>query len=267
MNSSRLWTSVLWMGMAANAITAQPANHSQPETALRAALEAGDAAFASFDNVAAMVAYSRALALDSTHYRALCKTALACVLVGIPAKDPSQEQCYLRAEKLARRCVALYPDSAESHFMLAMALGRVALKVGGKKKIMIAKEIKAEAERALALAPCHDGAMHILGRWHYELGHLSWVLRSFAKIAYGGLPPNGGNEAARAWFEKASACAPRLTIHHIWLAKTLIALKEYALAREHLQQCQSLKIVHWDDALHQENAQKLLAEIRNKKSQ
>ncbi len=266
MNSSRLLTSLLWVGIAVNAEEARPAKSGEPENAVLTALEAGDSAFALFNNTAALAAYRQALALDSTNYHVLRKTAVAYVLVGIPSKDPVQEQYYRLAEKLGRRCVTLYPDSATSHFVLAMALGRVALKVGGKKKVALAREIKAEAEAALALAPCHDGAMHVLGRWNYELGHLNWVMRSFAKIAYGGLPPSGGNEAARSWFEKACACDPRVPVHHFWLAKTLIDLKEYARAREHLQQCLSLQNVHWDDALHKQNAKKLLAEIKNKRS-
>jgi tetratricopeptide (TPR) repeat protein len=264
MNFSRLWIGFVLMRIAADGAAVRAEEPSHNGNAVMVALEAGDSAFAQFNNTAALAAYRRALALDSTNYRVLWKTVLAYVLVGIPSKDPVQEQYYRLAEKLGRRCVALYPDSATSHFILAMALGRVALKEGGKKKIALAKEIKAEAEHTLTLAPCHDGAMHVLGRWNYELGHLSWLMRSFAKIAYGGVPPSGGNQAARSWFERASACAPRLLIHHFWLGKTLVDLKEYALAREHLQKCLELQIVHWDDHLHQANARKLLAEIKKK---
>jgi len=263
MSASHLWMSLLWMGVAAGAET-RAGHGSEPERTLLAALATGDAAFAVFNNNAALAAYDRALALDSTNFRVLYKTTLTSVLVGIPAKDPEQSQYYFRAERLGRSLTALYPDSADSHFVLAMALGRVALKAGGKKKIALAREIKTEAEQALAIAPCHDGAMHILGRWNYELSHLSWIMRSFAKIAYGGLPSSGGNEAACAWFEKASVCAPHLLVHRLWLAKTLIDMKEYARARLYLQQCLELPIAHWDDTLHKEAAAKLLAEIQNK---
>jgi tetratricopeptide (TPR) repeat protein len=160
------------------------------------------------------------------------------------------------------RWLNLHPDSAESHFVLAMALGRVALQVGGKKKIELSKEIKSEAERTLALDSCHAGAMHILGRWHYELGNLSWVLKSFAKILYGGVPPSGGNEEARQWFEKAIGCDPRPPLHHLWRAKALLELKHDDLARENLEQCLRLAEVYWDDDQNKREAEKLLMKIK-----
>ncbi len=230
--------------------------------AVSAALQAGDEAYKRFDNVAALAAYNRALALDSSNYPALWKATRAYVDVGHATKDEEQKQNYQRAEKIARRCLALHPDSAESHFVLAMALGRVALQVGGKRKIEFSKEIKAEADRTLALDPCHDGAMHILGRWHYELANLSWILKSFAKILYGGVPPGGGRAEARQWFEKAIACDSRLPLHHLWLGKTLMELKEYDRARENFQKCVDLPDLYWDDSINKSEAEKLLLKIK-----
>ena len=50
MSISRLWMNLLWMGMAANAAATRPAD-SEPEIAVRAALQSGDAAFALFNNM------------------------------------------------------------------------------------------------------------------------------------------------------------------------------------------------------------------------
>ena len=160
------------------------------------AMRAGDAAFKVFDNKAAREAHGRAVAIDSSDYKALWKLARAYIDVGQAAKDAEQKQNYFMGEKIARRCVALHPDSAEGHFFLAVAVGRVALMVGGKKKIALSKEVKVEAEKALEINPNHDGAMHTLGRWNYELANLSWVLRTAAKIIYGGVPTGASNEEA-----------------------------------------------------------------------
>ncbi len=250
---------VILVLLSLNSALAQTAETRQDsEASLMTALRAGDEAYHRFDNVAALAAYQRALGLDSTDYQALWKATRAYVDVGHATKGDEQKQNYRLAEKLARRCLALHPDSVESHFVLAMALGRVALQVGGKKKIELSKEIKAEAERTLALDSCHNGAMHILGRWHYELGNLSWVLKSFAKVLYGGVPPSGGNEEARRWFEKAIACDPRSPLHYLWLGKTLLKLKEEKLARESLEKCVQLPPVYWDDDMNKREAEKLL---------
>lgn len=236
----------------------------QSSSSIAELLQTGDRAFAQFDNQSALAAYSKVVALDSSNYQGLWKLVRAHVDVGYGAKDKEQERHYFTAARVARRCVALYPDSVESHFFLAVALGRMALKVGGKQKIALSKEIKAEAERTLALDPQHDGAMHVLGRWNYELANLNWMLRAFAKVLYGGVPP-GGNEEAKAWFEKALVIEPNSPSHHLWLGETLIQLKQYEQARAHLQACMNLPSLLWDDAMNRKQAAKTLQEIEGKK--
>jgi len=235
------------------------------DSAFAAAMRAGDAAFKVFDNKAAREAYGRVVAIDSSNYEALWKSARAYIDVGQAAKEAEQKQNYFIGEKIARRCVALHPDSAEGHFFLAVAVGRVALMVGGKKKIALSREVKVEAEKALALNPKHDGAMHTLGRWNYELANLSWVLKTAAKIIYGGVPTGASNEEAKDWFEKAIATAPETPVHHLWLGETLIELEDYATARKHLETCIALKDVFWDDPKNKAQAKERLEDIKNKK--
>ena len=230
-------------------------------------LQVGDEAYSRFDNAAALAAYAKAVARDSSNCEALWKLGRAHIDVGKASKDPRQTQHYFLGERITRRCVALYPESAQGHFFLAAALGRVALKVGGKEKIRLSKEIKAEAERTLELNPQHDGAMHIIGRWHYELGTLSWVLKSFAKLIYGGLPPDGGIESAVFWLKKAVAAAPAVPMHHLWLGKALVELKRYDEARAHLEMCLSLPKFYWDDEEHKELARSTLKDIAGKNHQ
>jgi len=45
------------------------------------------------------------------------------------------------------------PNGWDGHFKLSVALGRLALFRGGKEKINLSKEIKAEADTAVALNP------------------------------------------------------------------------------------------------------------------
>lgn len=258
-----LWATSIFLIFCAEKLSASiPAVN---DSVFAAAMRAGDAAFKTFDNKAAREAYSRAVRLDSSAYEALWKLARAYIDVGQTSKDAEQKQNYFMGEKIARRCVALHPDSAEGHFFLAVAVGRVALMVGGKKKIALSKEVKSEAEKALAINPKHDGAMHTIGRWHYELANLSWVLKTAAKIIYGGVPSGASNEEAKSWFEKALATAPETPVHHLWLGETLIKVEDYATARTHFETCISLKDVFWDDPLNKAQAAKRLKEIRNKK--
>jgi tetratricopeptide (TPR) repeat protein len=134
---------------------------------------------------------------------------------------------------------------------------------GNKQRIELSKELKAEAEKTLAINPRHSGAMHILGRWNYEVAGLSWFARAAAKIIYGGVPP-GSYEQAKEWFERAIAIEPGMPLHHLWLGETLIKLHDYTGAREQLETCMHLGDVLWDDPLTKAKAQKALQEIEGK---
>lgn len=235
------------------------------DPAVIAALRNGDAGFLAFDNKAALEAYGGAVAIDSSNYEALWKLARAYVDVGQAAKGDEQKQNFFMGEKIARRCVALHPDSAESHFFLAVAVGRVGLVMGGKKKIALSREFKSEIEKTLAINPDHHGAMYGMGQWNFELANLSWFLRTAAKIIYGGVPTGASNEEAKTWLEKAIALAPEMPLYHLWLGEVLIELNDYENARMHLQTCLGLPDVFWDDPLNKAQAGKRLEDIKRKK--
>ena len=225
------------------------------------AISIGDVAYKKFDNRAALANYSRAVEIDSSNYEALWKLARAYVDVGMVLPKKEQAEHYAAGEKLARRCARFYPDSANGHFFIAVALGRVALHEGGKRKIQISKEVKAAAERALRADPKHDGAMHVLGRWNYELADLNFIERTVAKIVFGGLPTGASYEQAEKYFMQAVTLGPEKPAHHFELARTLLKLNRHTAARQHLKQCIALPEVFWDDAQHQLAARKLLEKL------
>jgi len=235
------------------------------DSTLVAGLRDGDAAFRAFDNSAARDHYARAYAADSSSYEALWKLSRAYTDCAAAAPRERQEALSAQSERLARRCVALYPDSAQAHFVLSLALGRMANLVGGKRRIALSKEIKVEADSTLILNPRHYGAMHILGRWHYGIASLSWLEKAFAKIIYGGVPPGASMEKARSYFEQAIALDPGSPINHLWLGETLIQLKDYVRARAELERCVALDDVLWDDGITKAKARERLKDIEGKK--
>jgi tetratricopeptide (TPR) repeat protein len=236
-----------------------------PDSTFTAEMSAGDAAFHAFDNTSAREHYSLAHAADSTRFDVLFKLSRACTDCAAAAPKDEKGRLSAESERLARRCVALYPDSAQAHFILALALGREANLAGGKRRIALSKEIKLQADSTLALNPRHFGAMHILGRWHYGIASLSWLERSFAKIIYGGVPPGASMEKARSYFEQAIALDPKTPINHYWLGMALIKLKDYAAARSELERCVALDDVLWDDKITKGKARKQLQDIERKK--
>jgi tetratricopeptide (TPR) repeat protein len=226
----------------------------------------GDSAYAAFDNQAALEFYTTALEKQPENYAALWRTVRAYSDVGEAEKSKDAKRSLFKiADSLAHKCVALHPDSAESHFVLAMAVGRMALFVGGKKKISYSKVIETAAKRTIEIDSTHDGAYHTLGRWHYEISTLSWFLKAAAKVIYGGVPPGASLEEAARNFELAIKYAPEKILHHLEYGRTLIKLKRYSEARKHLERCESLTPTLWDDAMRKEEAAELFKKIRNKK--
>jgi len=230
-------------------------------------LALGDVAYATFDNHTALQHYLAALKEDPSDYQALWKGARAFADVGKTFEKSEKQKAkalYQRGDSLARIAVQLYPDSADSHFALALCVGRVALFEGGKTKIRLSKEVKQEADKALALNPNHDSAYHVLGRWHYNIATLGWALKAVAKIVYGGVPPGATLEEAAKMFSKAIEIKSSKPVHRLEYARTLIALKQYSNAREQLQQCIGLPQVQWDDPASKSEAAELLKGIAGK---
>ena len=226
-------------------------------------LAKGDASYENFDNNGALEAYKRATMADSNNCEAWWKLARAYVDVGEQADKAQRRQLYGLGEKAARKAVALCPNEAEAHFQLAVAVGRVALDVGGKTKVELSKEVKAEGEKALSLNPDHDGALHLLGRWHREVANLSGVLKTFAKILYGGLPP-ASNEEAIAYFKKAIALKPEHINHHLELARTYKMVGNWAAAKEHYDKVLALPVSDADDPTYKQEAKEELREVEKK---
>ncbi len=152
-------------------------------------LAIGDAALAKFDLPAALKAYRAAHAQSPDSYEATWKLARALADTSTLSKDPAeQKQCCIDAEQLARTAVKLNPDDSKGHAYLAVAVGKLALYEGGKRKVELASEVQTEAERAIKRNDKEDLAYHVLGVWNREMVELNWVLRKFAELIYGKFP-------------------------------------------------------------------------------
>src|SRR5258705_2674158 len=131
-----------WLSLAAFAVMVAcvdappvPASPATPDSTFTAAVSEGDSAFAVFDNETARLCYQRAFAIDSTDCNVLWKLARADVHRGMVVPEDEKPRWFAASEALARRCVALYPDSSEAHFFLAVSLGQMTKVVGGKHKL------------------------------------------------------------------------------------------------------------------------------------
>ena len=229
-------------------------------------IRAGQAARDSLDAESSLQHFQRAAELDSANYEANWRTALALIDVGAETPDSvksaARDSMYALAETYARRAVALRPDDAEGHFVLADAIGRASLTKGKRERVERAKEIRDEALKAIQLNPKHDGAYHILGRWNAEIMRLSGVQRFVAKNFLGGAVFNQASwNGAVANLERAVELDPQRIFHRLDLALVYIDLKRYAEAQTQLQRIAALPASDPGDPDYKRQAARLLTEI------
>jgi len=212
----------------------------------------------------ASTAYLKVLEFDPNNYRACWKagdekTEFADKLP--PKWRNPKERAFSEATALCRRAIQINPTGWEGHFRLSVALGRLALFRGGKEKINLSKEIKAEADTAVALNPEADLAYHVLGRWHQNLANLSGMLKFFAKVLYGGVPP-GTNEEAVAMFQKAIEINPNHIEHYLELARTYEFMGQKEKMRDPLTKVLELPVVEEDDPQFKKEAEEMLKKLK-----
>ena len=134
----------------------------------------------------------------------------------------AQKPLFVESEQLARRAVSTNTTDPKSHLYLAISVGKLALFEGGQRKVELSKEVKSEAEQALALNPAEDTAYHVLGLWNREMVELNFFLRKFAELLYGRFPP-ASLAVAEANLRRAVELAPTVVSHRVELGLTLLA--------------------------------------------
>jgi tetratricopeptide (TPR) repeat protein len=133
-----------------------------------------------------------------------------------PSRDAATKAAR-QALDLAQEAVKADPKNAQAHLALAIAAGKWTDFVDAKTKLALSRQIRSEAERAIALDTQLDLAYHVLGRWHLEVASVNPLLRFGARFTVGSLPPASLEEAVRN-LEKAAELSPKTILHHQHLA-------------------------------------------------
>jgi tetratricopeptide (TPR) repeat protein len=227
-----------------------------------AAIAAGDAAMDKLDLEAGIAAYRSALEAAPDSYEATWKLVRSLTDKATLSKQPSQQKSLcIEAEKLARQAVGLSPADANGHAYLAVAVGKLALFEGGKRKVELSKEVKAEAEKALQCDPSDDVALHVLAIWNREMVELGWFLKSFAQLLYGKFPP-ASLDAAIADLQRATELKPDVIPHHVELGITLASAKRWAEAKVELDKGLALPTAWVTDDYYRALARASLARVK-----
>jgi tetratricopeptide (TPR) repeat protein len=196
----------------------------------------GDREHAAMNAPSALQHYQEAIKVDSRSYEALWKAAREAVDVGEYAPQAQRDSMYTAAESYARRAVEANPGDAEGHFNLARALGRKALSLGKRDQVKYAGDVRTQALEALKFNPKHPGALHVMGMWNYNVMKLNGMSRFMAKNFLGGKVFDSANWGdAQRYMEESVAVEPNRLVHHLDLARVLLARGEKEKAREHYE--------------------------------
>ena len=206
----------------------------------------------------------RAEPLDPKNTEILCLIAKQYSQLAADARDAgkSAEEKRLSDCSLGYgiRAVNSDPHSALAHATLAVCYARSSLLEGAKKKIEYSKLVRSEAERAVALDPGQDVALHVLGAWNYNMVTLNPFLKKIVELIYGKFP-EASLAASADYFQRASVVSPTRLMHQAALAKTYAAMGEKEKARKALAAAEALRIKEKEDSYLLNQARQALAKM------
>ena len=194
----------------------------------------GDREHVAMNAPAALRHYEEAIKLDPRSSEGLWKASREAVDIGeFNSDEKERERLYSVSEQYARRAVEANPGDSDVHAEMARALGRKALSLGKRDQVKYAGDIRASALESLRLNPKNPAALHVMGRWNYEILRLSGITRFMAKTFLGGKVFDSASwDDAQRYMEQSVAADPTRLVHHLDLARVYEARGNKEKARE-----------------------------------
>ena len=214
-----------------------------------------------FREADALQKYMEVLRIQPTNLAALCKGSDLCSRVGHRQTDKSKKSDFFhQAKSYAEAALRINPYSPEANFVMAVAMGRMAMLTAGKEKIQYVNDIRKYAETTLKYDPNNFKALHVLGKWHYEVSNLNGFERTMARIMFGGLPKASLQDAI-AYYERSKLLAPWFSLNYLELAKAYRRNHDNKKAIDMLVRLQTVPNKIEDDTRIKKEGKELLAEL------
>ena len=217
-----------------------------------------DSLYDAYEYELSAACYDSLVAEDSSSCEANWKLARSLNLWAELQPRENQLNLYERAATAAERAIAIDSLEPEGHFELARAYGKIALFRGVFKSVGLAKRVKREAEITLALDSLHDGALHILGRWHREVSKKPGFIR--APLGLGAANKREGLKL----MARAIEINPGLIHHRLEYGISLMDSDYDKEAREQFNICLNLPAHGPLDIKYQQEAKENLAKLDKK---
>ena len=224
----------------------------------------GDREHAAMKAPAALRHYEEAIRSDPRSWEGLWKASREAVDIGeYNPDDKERERLYTLSEEYARRAVKVDSLESDVHAQLARALGRKALSLGKRDQVKYAGEIRASALESLRLNSKNPAALHVMGRWNYEILRLGGLTRFMAKNFLGGRVFDSANwDDAQKYMEESVANDPTRLVHHLDLARVYVARDNKEKAREQYEIVLKGPLGDFNDKKYQAEATEEIKEVR-----
>jgi len=207
--------------------------------------------------------FKKLCAMDSTNVDYMSNLSFAYSKVGANLSEESKQlKYYAKAKKIAGKAKKANDKHAFAHYAYALALARENENAKTKVKIINAKEIKKECDRALALDPTLAGAYHIMARWHRTFAGFSNFEKAMVNTFYGGVPKGGSYKDALEMFQKAIKLEPWYMLHTYELAVTYHEMGKDDYAKKFVEKAMTLPQKYEDAKLCYKKCEKLKAELK-----
>jgi len=210
----------------------------------------------------ARVAYLNVLETAPHDHQVLLELARTESELGEGEQGETRRRLVASAVEHARAAARSRPDLAECHLTLAIALGRQAMREGPRTRLSLAREVKAEVDRAIELDPANGIAYLVRGMWNREVSSLNLLERFAAHTVLGGMPQGASMEGAVHDLRKSVELAPTTVLHWLELGRTYAELGRRDEARKALEKSIALPPTSGPrDGVYQDDARALLRRL------
>ena len=166
---------------------------------------------------------------------------------------------FTKALEVANKAIQVDPNNVYGYERKSMAFAGLVDVQGLKQKVQLADSVRINAEIALEIDPDNDRALHILGRWHYEVSQFGGFMRFFARLLFG-TAPEASYEQALYYFQR-SVELQDFPVHHYWVGVTQLKLKNKESANDHFEHLLTLENQHHNDQFFKDQARKELEKL------
>jgi len=218
----------------------------------------GDAANNKFDNKTALEIYEMALAEKPGDYEILWRIAREYINMGDLLPKDQQLAAFEKAKAYADKAVAANPKGSMGYTVAAVTLSKIALFKDFFQSIDLVKRVKKDCDKAIELNPGNALAYFVLARTNQKVAEKSTFFRMIIGLGW------ANDKKTEELYRKAISLDPDSVGFNWYYAKFLEETGKYEQSRTILVKIPDMPVTYQLDPAYKQDAQRLLADIKNK---